>query len=150
MGIIKPQPPLKDLLQVKEGVVVKLGKGKPIYGGSFKIKGRISKKEFDKLHKVTYAHGQKKSELSQKEKKKIEEKKEEREKRYRKTVENWKEDLKKGLMNRGLNFDPELLIELIMTEEDAYAHKKKIKKREERKLREDKAMYYKVRFFILN
>lgn len=51
VGQFKPQAPLKDLFQVAPGVSINYGRGKPNFGGTFKIPGRIKKKDFKKQFK---------------------------------------------------------------------------------------------------
>ena len=83
---------------------------------------------------------------SQAYKKKFEKRKKEKQKRYRKTVENWKDELKKGMLDKGLDFDPEMLIKLLMTEDDPYSYKKKQEKRKERLEKEKR--YLKIRVSV--
>ena len=59
-------------------------------------------------------------------KEKIEEKKKEKEEKYRKTVDNWKEEIEAAGLDMKMKFDPERLIELIMTDEDIDMNQDKI------------------------
>lgn len=70
----------------------------------------------------------------------------EKEERYRRTVDNWKEELKRGLVGRGIDFDPDMLIRLIMTEEDPLNNQNRIQKRAERLEKKMQEVKVKVRF----
>merc|ERR1711976_665015 len=38
--------------------------------------------------------------------------------KYKKTVETWKDEIEKGLLEKGVRFDPDLLIKLVMTDDE--------------------------------
>lgn len=128
-GMFKPAPPLQEIFQVAEGVTLILGKNQVKKGPPSKAESRLNYNQFkDKVKGPDMSQKQ----LEDEEKQKLEAQKLEKEKRYRRTIDNWKEELKKGLKEEHLHFDPELLINLIMTDDMEVDKEKKMARRAER------------------
>ena len=121
----KNAPTVFDYMQLENGVTQKGGpKGQTKSGGQIQIKNRMRIKDFHQASKIR----KKQEELKQVKNKKslegvdkvLQDKQciEIKKQKYKKTVETWKEEIEKGLIKKGVKFDPELLIKLVMTDED--------------------------------
>ena len=127
VGMFKPAPHIFETIQVNSGVVFSVGKNQVKKGQAPKTEGKLKYNEFRQKHLGIEPPKETSEEKRQREK----EQKEKKDKKYRRTIDNWKEELKKGLKPH-VNFDPELLINLIMTDDMEGDMKKKIARREER------------------
>lgn len=135
VGMFRPAPPIMDTIQVVSGVTISTSKNQVRRGAPVKPDGKLRFDEFKEKHRgVAVAKIDDSEELRQQDK----EKKERKEKKYRRTIDNWKEELKKGLQDH-INFDADLLINLIMTDEPEADREKKVIRRAER---EKKALDY--------
>lgn len=127
-GPIKPAPPILDIIQVAPGVTISTSKNQFKKGQPVKPDGKLRFDEFKEKHRgISPLRAENSDEARKREK----EKKERREKKYRRTIDNWKEELKKGLKDN-INFDADLLINLIMTEDFENDRERKVQKRAEK------------------
>jgi hypothetical protein len=129
VGMFRPAPGIMEVIQPVGGVTVTTGKNQVKKGQVIKEGNKLRFDEFREKHR-----GEEKREIGEdsEEKRKRElEAKERKEKKYRRTIDNWKEELKRGLKDH-LDFDPELLINLIMTDDMEAHRERKLKRRVER------------------
>ena len=125
------QPTFFEEMTLENGVTLKGGpKNQTKTGGPIQIKNRMRIKDFKQASKI-----RKKQEIAKHAKKKSigaidkefvnKERAEIKQQKYKKTVETWKDEIEKGLVEKGVRFDPELLIKLVMTDSDDN-HKSKL------------------------
>lgn len=128
VGPFKPSPPILEIIQVAPGVTISTAKNQVKRGQPVKPDGKLRFDEFKEKHRgISPQKHEDSDDVKQKEK----EKKEKKEKKYRRTIDNWKEELKKGLKD-SINFDADLLINLIMTDDFGANNEKKVQRRAER------------------
>lgn len=127
VGMFKPAPHVYEVIQVVGGVTFSAGKNLVKKGQPAKADGKLKYDEFRQKHLGIEPPKEDSDARRQREK----EQKEAKEKKYRRTIDNWKEELKKGLKPH-LNFDPDLLIHLIMTDDMEGDQQKKVLRRAER------------------
>ena len=137
-GMFKPAPPVIDIIQVVNGVTIKSGKNQIKVGQPVKGDQKLKFTEFRQKHLGEVDN--QKHEDSEEGREKERNRKEAKERKYRRTVDNWKDELERGLKGK-FNFDPDLLINLIMTDDLEGDRQKKMQRREER---EKKALEYNV------
>ena len=128
VGMFRPAPPVMDVIHVEGGVTISMGKNQVKKGVPIKAE-KLRFDEFKEKHRGELPKDL--QENSEEKRKREEELKGKKEKKYRRTIDNWKEELKKGLKDH-LDFDPELLINLIMTDDLEANRERKIKRRVER------------------
>ena len=127
VGMFKPAPHVYEVIQVVGGVTFSVGKNLVKKGQVLKTDGKLKYDQFRQKH-LGIEPPKEDSDLKRQREK---EQKEAKEKKYRRTIDNWKEELKKGLKPH-LNFDPDLLINLIMTDDHEGDQQKKVQRRAER------------------
>lgn len=140
IGMFKPSPPILDIIQVASGVTISTSKNNVRRGVPVKPDGKLRFDEFKEKHRGISPT---KLDDSDEARQKVNEKKERREKKYRRTIDNWKEELKKGLQDH-INFDADLLINLIMTDEADGNNEKKVQRRAEREKKVNDYFDFKV------
>lgn len=149
VGMFKPQPPLKDLIQVAPGTKLRIGKTKPIIGSNPDYNGRVAKKDFErKFNKMKMNEEKSGYEGTETKNEKHQHKKKEKEEKYRKTVDNWKEEMKQAGIDMKMAFDPEKLIELIMTDEDQLMQQDRLKRRIQRHDKREAKARLKVSYIL--
>jgi hypothetical protein len=107
-------------------VTIKGAKGQTKTGGPVVLKNRMRIKDWQAADKqMKKREAAKRNKEHKKEIERVSDKddvkrqvKEVKKQKYKKTVENWKSEIEKGMHTKGVRFDPDLLIKLIMTDED--------------------------------
>jgi hypothetical protein len=146
-AFFRPAPNLIDIVQLASGVILTTGRNQI-------KKGAVNKQELKpKLEEFRIKHRQGEQapvlEDTEQRNKREEEKKLNKEKKYRRTIDDWKDELKKGLSSN-IDFDPELLINLIMTDDDEKARERKQRRREEREIKIRNFQEVKVRMSVIS
>ena len=122
----KGEPTQLDHFELENGVTIKGAKGQTKTGGPVVLKNRMRIKDWQAADKqMKKREAAKRNKEHKKEIERVSDKddikrqvKEVKKQKYKKTVENWKSEIEKGLHTKGVRFDPDLLIKLIMTDED--------------------------------
>lgn len=144
VGPFKPAPPILEVIQVVPGVTISTAKNQVKRGQPVKADGKLRFDEFKEKHRgISPQKHEDSDDLREKER----DKKEKKEKKYRRTIDNWKEELKKGLQDN-INFDADLLINLIMTDEFGVNNEKRVMRRAEREKQAYDYFEFKVEFVI--
>lgn len=122
----KGEPTQLDHFELEHGVTIKGAKGQTKTGGPVVLKNRMRIKDWQAADKqMKKREAAKRNKEHKKEIERVSDKddvkrqvKEVKKQKYKKTVENWKSEIEKGMHTKGVRFDPDLLIKLIMTDED--------------------------------